>query len=69
MTWDFGYGGGSPSYPLPDDLCLRWFLKLGFRSIGDNAFHANEGQNLKAINDGDAVEVSIFPIPKHASRS
>ena len=31
--------------------------------------HANEGQTWKATDGGDAVGVSIFPMPKNANRS
>ena len=31
--------------------------------------HANKGQSWKATDGGGAVGISIFPMPKHASRS
>ena len=31
--------------------------------------HTNEGQRWKSMDGGDVVGVSIFPIPKHDSRS
>ena len=65
----FYLGGASPSCPFLGDLRIWWFLKLGFRSVGDNAFHANEGQTWKAMDGGDAVGIAIFPMPKHTSRS
>ena len=61
--------GASPTWPLAGELHIRWFLKLGFCSVGDNAFHANEGQTWKAMDGGDAFGVAIFPMPKHTSRS
>ena len=61
--------GASPAFPLLGGLHIQWFLKLGFHSVGDNAFHANEVQTWKAIDGGDAVGVAIFPMPKQTSRS
>ena len=58
--------GASSICQLHGDLHIWWFLKLGFRLVGDNAFQSNKGQTWKTMDGGVAVGISIFPLPKHA---
>ena len=56
-------GGASPSSPLLDDLCLRWFLKLGFRSVGDNAVTPMRAKAGKPRMVGVRLALPYFPCP------
>ena len=59
----FYLGGASPSYPFLDDLRLRCFLKLGFRSVGDNAVTLTRAKAGKPQMVGMRLALPYFPCP------
>ena len=48
---------------MPGDLHLRWFLKLGFRSVGDNAVTPMRAKAGKPQMVGMRLELPYFPCP------
>ena len=59
--------GGSPSYPLPSDLLLQWFLKLGFRSVGDNVVTPMRAKAGNPWMVGVRLAFPYFPCPNTQS--
>ena len=55
--------GASPSCPFPSDLHLRWFLKLWFCLVGDNAVTPTRAKVGKPRTVWMQLALPYFPCP------